>query len=148
VKKYVKKYVLVGVLVFSLVAFELFNYASTEYSFSTLIGDLQIFGISWSVLMAIAFCGSDFAGIARVFTDKMNKYETYMLLAVWLIASIINMTTTWWGVTSALVANGVPGNEVISHETLIMAVPSIIAFTVFAARISLIGSFSLMFPKT
>ena len=62
-----------GVLIISaLIAFEIFNYSSTEFAMSDLLGDLSFMGLRWSTILALAFCGIDFAGIARLFTPEQG----------------------------------------------------------------------------
>jgi hypothetical protein len=57
----------------ALVAFEIFNYSTTEFAMSDLLGDLRFAGLRWSTILALAFCGIDFAGIARLFTPEQGK---------------------------------------------------------------------------
>ena len=65
-----------GVLILSaLFAFEIFNYSTTEFAMYDLLGDLRFAGIRWSTILAIAFCGIDFAGIARAVGLKGLKIE-------------------------------------------------------------------------
>ena len=58
------------IIVAALLAFEIFNYSTTDFALSDLLGGLSFLGLSWSTILAIAFCGIDFAGIARLFTPS------------------------------------------------------------------------------
>src|SRR5688572_19323569 len=60
------------IIVAALFAFEIFNYSTTDYALADLLGDLSFFGVRWATILAIAFCGIDFAGIARLFTPEDN----------------------------------------------------------------------------
>ncbi|GAF95342.1 unnamed protein product, partial [marine sediment metagenome] len=40
----------------ALVAFEIFNYGTTEFALGDLLGDLGFAGIRWSTILALAFC--------------------------------------------------------------------------------------------
>ena len=48
----------------ALVAFEAFNYSTTDFALSDLLGVRSFLGFRWATLLSIAFCGIDFAGIA------------------------------------------------------------------------------------
>ena len=54
----------------ALLAFEAFNYSTTEFALSDLLGNLRFAGVRWATILSIAFCGIDFAGIARLFTPE------------------------------------------------------------------------------
>ena len=47
----------------ALLAFEIFNYSTTEFAMADLLGGLSFGGLRWSTILALAFCGIDFAGI-------------------------------------------------------------------------------------
>ena len=59
----------------ALIAFEIFNYSTTDHALRDLLGDLSFVGIPWATILALAFCGIDFAGIARLFTPEQGKDE-------------------------------------------------------------------------
>ena len=92
---------LFGVLILAaLLAFELFNYSTTDYALRDLLGNLQFAGIPWATILAIAFCGMDFAGIARLFTPEQGAdepKEVWYLFGAWLLAATMNAVLTWWG---------------------------------------------------
>jgi hypothetical protein len=63
-----------GALIFgALLAFELFNYSTTDFALADLLGDLRFFDIHWSTILALAFCGIDFAGVARLFVPMCES---------------------------------------------------------------------------
>ena len=64
-----------SIIIVALIAFEMFNYSTTEYALSDLLGGLSFFGIKWSTILAIAFCGIDFAGIARTDIEQQSKVK-------------------------------------------------------------------------
>ncbi|MGD8604763.1 MAG: hypothetical protein PVF49_09355, partial [Anaerolineales bacterium] len=67
---------LVGIMIVgALLAFELFNFSTTEYALTDLLGQLRFAGIKWATILALAFCGIDFAGIARLFTPERKSQE-------------------------------------------------------------------------
>ena len=54
----------------ALLAFELFNFSTTQFALRDIVGDLAFAGMRWATILAVAFCGIDFAGIARIFTPR------------------------------------------------------------------------------
>ena len=56
----------------ALLAFEVFNFTTTEFALKDVLGDLTFGGLRWATILAIAFCGIDFAGIARIFTSEQG----------------------------------------------------------------------------
>ena len=130
----------------ALLAFESFNYGTTEFALADLLGDLSFAGITWSTILALAFCGMDIAGIVRLFTSHRSEarsLETWYLVAAWLLAATMNAALTWWAVSLALIGHTGLGNEVLGRETLISSVPIFVALLVWLLRILIIGSFSM-----
>ena len=122
---------LFGVLIIgALLAFELFNYSTTEFALNDLLGGLRFAGIRWATILAIAFCGIDFAGIARLFTPQQGENgpkEIWYLFGAWLLAACMNAMLTWWAVALAIVNHESLGGTVISRDTLIQIVPIFVA---------------------
>ena len=140
-----------GAIIFSaLLAFEVFNYSTTEFALSDLLGELKFAGLRWATILSIAFCGIDFAGIARLFTPNEssghgpgNPNETWYLFGAWLLAATMNAMLTWWGVSLAVLGHETLGNSVVSRTTLIRVVPIFVALMVWLIRILIIGTFSM-----
>lgn len=135
-----------GILIIgALLAFELFNYSTTEYALNDLLGGLRFLGIRWATILAIAFCAIDFAGIARLFTPQQGKNEpkeVWYLLGAWLLAATMNAMLTWWGVALAIVNHQSLGSSVINSDSLIKIVPVFVAIMVWLIRVLIIGTFS------
>ncbi|GAP10031.1 hypothetical protein BECAL_01187 [Bellilinea caldifistulae] len=138
---------LFGLIIFSaLIAFEIFNYSTTDYALRDLLGDLRFAGIRWATILSIAFCGIDFAGIARLFTPEQGRdepKEVWYLLGAWLLAATMNAVLTWWGVSMAIASHTVSSTAVIDQETLMNIVPVFVALMVWVIRILIIGSLSI-----
>jgi hypothetical protein len=136
-----------GIIIFTaLVAFEVFNYSTTEFALSDLLGDLQFMGLRWATILAIAFCGVDFAGIARLFTPEEGQGESnevWYLFGAWLLAATMNAMLTWWGISTAILGNQALGSAVLSRETLVRVVPIFVAVMVWLMRVLIIGTFSV-----
>jgi hypothetical protein len=134
------------ILLVALIAFELFNYSTTEYALSDLLGDLEFLGIRWATILAVAFCGIDFAGIARLHTPEEGGgqvNETWYLFGAWLLAATMNAMLTWWGVSLALVDHASQGSAVVDNQTLLRVVPIFVAVLVWLIRVLIIGTYSL-----
>ena len=137
-----------GVMILgSLVAFEVFNYSTTQFALRDMLGDLTFGGFRWATILAIAFCGIDFAGIARIFTPQQGRdepAEVWYLFGAWLLAASFNAALTWWGVSVAIVNHtSAAGNSVVSNHTLITVVPAFVAVMVWLIRVLIIGTFSV-----
>jgi hypothetical protein len=134
------------IIIAALLAFEFFNYSTTEFALSDLMGDLQFLSLRWATILSIAFCAIDFAGIARLFTPQegaQEPNEVWYLFAAWLLAATMNAMLTWWGVSIAILNHQSLGNPVVSHATLLRIVPIFVAVMVWLIRILIIGTLSV-----
>ncbi len=137
-----------GILVTALLAFEVFNFGTTSYALRDMLGDLKFAGLSWASILAVAFCGIDFAGIARIFTPEQGRNEpaeVYYLFGAWLLAAAFNATLTWWGVSVAIINHNhnVVGSAIVGQETMTRIVPIFVAAMVWLIRVLIIGTFSV-----
>ena len=135
----------------ALIAFEIFNYTTTDHALTDLLGDLSFAGfIPWSTVLALAFCGIDFAGIARLFTPEQGASEpkeVWYLFGAWLLAATMNAILTWWGVSMAVVNHQVQSAAVVDQSTLTGVVPVFVAIMVWIIRILIIGALSLSLDR-
>ncbi len=95
-------------IIAALLAFEIFNFSSTAFALEDVLGDLHFMGVRWATILAIAFCGIDFAGVARLFTPEQGAdepAEVWYLFGAWLLAATMNAMLTWWGVSIAILNN-------------------------------------------
>ena len=131
----------------ALLAFEVFNFSTTQFALADVLGDLKFAGLRWATILSIAFCGIDFAGIARIFTPEQGAdepKEVYYLFGAWFLAAAFNASLTWWGVSVAIVNHSsMSGGAVISDASLTKIVPIFVAAMVLLIRVLIIGSFSL-----
>jgi len=135
-----------AIIITALLAFEIFNYSTTDFALGDLLGVLDFAGVRWATILAIAFCGIDFAGIARLFTPETGTdepTEIWYLFGAWLLAATMNAMLTWWGVSIALLQHQSLGNAVIARDTLLRAVPIFVAVMVWLIRVLIIGTFSV-----
>jgi len=136
-----------GILVSALLAFEMFNYSTTDFALTDLLGhDLKFAGMRWATILSIAFCGIDFAGIARLFTPEQGRdepAEVWYLFGAWLLAAAMNACLTWWGISVAVTNHTIQGSNIVSSATLTKAVPVFVAIMVWLIRVLIIGTFSM-----
>ena len=135
-------YILLG----ALLSFEIFNFGTTDFALQDLLGNLRFLGMRWATVLSIAFCGIDFAGIARLFTPEQGNdepAEVWYLFGAWLLAAAMNAMLTWWGVSVAMLQHPAVGSAVLAQATLMKAVPIFVAFMVWLTRVLIIGAFSI-----
>jgi hypothetical protein len=142
-----KRGMVFGILIVAaLFAFELFNYSTTDFALTDLLGELTFLGIRWATILSIAFCGIDFAGIARLFTPEQGAEEpaeVWYLFGAWMLAAVMNAMLTWWGVSIAILNHDTLGNAVVPRETLLKIVPIFVAIMVWLIRVLIIGTISM-----
>ena len=140
-----RKAVVAVILGIALIAFEIFNFDTTQYALSNLLGDIRFGGVMWATILAIAFCAIDFAGLVRIFTPQRGREEpraVWFLTGAWFLGTIANSIMTWWAVSLTLLSHDF-GNEVLSREVLLRYVPIFVAMLVWLTRILFIGAFSV-----
>ena len=144
---HVRRGFLFGILIVgALLAFEIFNYSTTDFALTDLLGDLKFLGVRWATILSIAFCGIDFAGIARLFTPEQGRdepMEVWYLFGAWMLAATMNAMLTWWGVSIALLNHQSLGTAVVDGVTLVKIVPIFVAVMVWLTRVLIIGTLSV-----
>ena len=137
---------IIGVILFvALIAFEIFNFDTTQFALESLLGNVTFLGLQWATILAVAFCAIDFAGLNRIFTPEgssKEQREVWFLMGAWLLGATLNAVMTWWAVSVTLLNNNL-GNEVLSRQQLLRYVPIFVAVLVWLTRILFIGSFSI-----
>ncbi len=134
-----------GILIIALGAFEIFNYSTTQFALVDVLGDLRFGGVRWAAILSVAFCGIDFAGIARLFTPSNGRAEpteTWYLFTAWLLAAGFNAILTWWGVSIAILGHSAAGSVLVGRSAFTTTVPIFIAGMVWLIRVLIIGTFS------
>ncbi|MBE2197785.1 MAG: hypothetical protein IAE79_04180 [Anaerolinea sp.] len=133
------------ILMVSLLAFEIFNFDTTQYALRNLLGDVNFLGLQWASILAIAFCSIDFAGLIRLFTPERGTdepREVWYLMGAWLLGATMNAIMTWWAVSLTLLNHDF-GNEVLTRTQLLQSVPIFVAVLVWLTRILFIGAFTV-----
>ena len=136
-----------GVIILcALLAFEVFNYSSTFFALSDILGNLAFGPVKWATMLAFAFCAIDFAGIARIFTPEQGRdepAEVWYLFAAWFLAAAFNASLTWWGVSVAILQHNAMGGMLLGASTMTKIVPIFVAAMVLLIRVLLINTFSI-----
>lgn len=136
-----------GILLLALFAFEIFNYSTTDFALTDMLGaSLRFLGIRWATILSLAFCGIDFAGIARLFTPEQGRNEpteAWYLFGAWLLAAAMNAILTWWGVAVAVRNHQELSALVVGANTITKIVPIFVALMVWLIRVLIIGTFSM-----
>ena len=135
-----------GIIFGALLAFEVFNYSSTSFALHDILGDLAFGPLKWSTILAFAFCGIDFAGIARIFTPEKGRdepAEVWYLFAAWFLAAAFNASLTWWGVSVAILKHNAEGGVLVGQDAMTRIVPVFVAAMVLLIRVLLINTFSI-----
>ncbi|MEW6402294.1 MAG: hypothetical protein AB1649_10870 [Chloroflexota bacterium] len=135
-----------AILITALLSFEAFNFGSTSFALLDILGDLKFAGVRWATILAIAFCGIDFAGIARIFTPEQGRdepAEVWYLFGAWLLAAGFNATLTWWGVSVAIMNHSAAGGALVGQTAMTKIVPILVAVMVWLIRVLIIGTFSV-----
>lgn len=145
VQSLLQKQLIVGmILAIALIAFEMFNFDTTQYALNNLLGDIRFLTVPWASILAVAFCAIDFAGLVRFFTpDKQeDAKEAWFLMGAWLLGATMNALMTWWAISLTLL-NHEFGNEVLSRSQLLQIVPIFVAVLVWLTRILFIGGLTM-----
>ena len=92
-----RKVIIAAILGVALIAFEIFNFDTTQFALQNLLGDIRFAGVMWASILAIAFCAIDFAGLVRIFTPQRGAEEprsVWFLTGAWFLGTIANSIMT------------------------------------------------------
>lgn len=134
--------VYMAMIVAALIAFEVFNFSSTDFALRDILGSQSSGGLNWSTILALAFCGMDFAGIARLLgpQEESEGQGGWYLLGAWVLAAAMNAGLTWWGVSVAVYNQPVEHALIINPMTFVTVVPVLVAVMIWVIRILIIGT--------
>jgi len=139
-----------AMIIAALIAFEVFNFSSTVFALRNILGSQAGGSLSWATILALAFCGMDFAGIARLLgvDEESNKPGGWYLLGAWVLAAAMNAGLTWWGISISVYNQPVDYALIINPMTFVTVVPVLVAMMVWVIRILIIGSLVTSFNQT
>ena len=134
------------ILLVAILSFEAFNFDTTRFALSSLLGSVAFMGVPWATILAVAFCGIDFAGLLHLFTpdsDRDAPAYVWFLFGAWLCGATINAVLTWYAVSLTILQVNA-GNAVLSQDALLTVFPIFVALLVWLTRILFIGALSIM----
>jgi hypothetical protein len=140
------------ILTIALFGFELFNFDTTRFALSHLMGGRRFLGLEWVAVLALAFGSLDFAGLVRVFTPekelRQESSEIWWLTGTWLIGATLNAMMTWYAMALLIAPLGVEiGATLFTHAQMLRYAPLFIALLVWLTRVSLISSVALALER-
>jgi hypothetical protein len=130
-------------IVFGLLAFDVFNFATTKTALESFMGTGKVLGIVVAQALAVAFCMVDLGGLTSLFTEEKGFDEpwwVWMFGAGWLLASAINAALTWWAILLGMPNVPAINNPLYTAEQLFTYVPVILAVAVWLIRLLLVGA--------
>jgi hypothetical protein len=116
------------ILTIALFGFELFNFDTTRFALSHLMGGRRFLGLEWVAVLALAFGSLDFAGLVRVFTPekelRQESSEIWWLTDTWLIGATLNAMMTWYAMALLIAPLGVEiGATLFTHAQMLRYAP-------------------------
>ncbi len=136
-----------AMIIAALFAFEAFNFSSTRFALGNILGGQSSGGISWAAILALAFCGMDFAGIARLLGPQEEREDRggWYLLGAWCCGRHERRAQLVGRELRGLPHGGV---RVIMTADLVTVVPVLVAVMVWVIRILIIGTLVTSFNQT
>jgi hypothetical protein len=138
------------IMVAALIAFEIFNFSTTDFALRDMLGSMGMGTLSWSTILSLAFCGMDFAGIASLLSNpqKESSRASWFVLGAWVVAATMNAGLTWWGVSVTLYNQPADSILVLDPLTYVTAIPVMVSLGVWIIRILIIAALIYAFnPK-
>lgn len=132
-----------AVIILALAAFEYFNFSTTNFALRDILGNQRSGMLEWPMILSMAFCGMDIAGIAKILAtpkeDVANR-DSWYLLGAWALAAAMNTGLTWWGISVAIYNQPANAVMIIDPMTYVKVVPVIVAVMVWVIRVLIIGT--------
>jgi hypothetical protein len=135
--------VIIGlVLALTLFGFELFNYETNRYALLDLLGTVDIWGLQWAAILAIAFGSIDLVGLIRLFMPEQGwdePKEFWLLVGAWFLGATMNTWLTWYAISLTMIRQPV-GGTILSRDAMLLYTPIMIALLLLLIRILFIGT--------
>ncbi len=128
-----------------LVAFEIFNYATTFLALQSLLGGLTAMGFNLTAWLAAAVCCLDVTGIIYLFLSpetQSNVKNNHRLFIAWILVTGMNAWLIWLGISQAISIRQAQTALVIDGGTLAHILPIFIVSLIWLIRILVIGAFA------
>jgi hypothetical protein len=126
-----------------LVAFEIFNYATTFLALRSLLGGLTVIGFNLTAWLAAAVCCLDVTGIIHLFLPpegQSNLKNNHNLFIAWILVTGLNAWLIWLGVSQAISIRQAQTGLVIDAGILAHILPIVLVSLIWLVRILVIGA--------
>jgi len=135
------------IMVAALIAFECFNFSTTDFALQGMFGEMGMGALRWSTILSLAFCGMDLAGITKLLSNPRSESgrASWYLLGAWVLAASMNAGLTWWGVSIAIYNQPADSMLVLDPITFVTAIPLLVSFGVWLICILIIGALVFSF---
>jgi len=133
----------VGIIVLALAALEIFNFNTTDFALRDILGNQGNGLLTWSMILSLALCGMDIAGIAKILAspkEESGNMSSWYLLGAWVLAAAMNAGLTWWGISVAIYNQPAHAVMIIDPMTYVTVVPVLVAVMVWVIRVLIIGT--------
>lgn len=131
------------ILIMGVLAFEVFNITTTASALESMVP------VGMGVVLAIAFCATDIAGLVRVITPvKTMKDEPAIvraLFAIWFMVAIINAFLTWFSLQIYFDVTEIRV-PIVMRELRDM-IPFVLAFVVFMIHFTVVYSLGVFLER-
>ena len=129
------------VIVMALTAFEIFNFSVTHFALRDMLGNYGTGILTWPLILALAFCAMDIAGIASILSASEDADRRgWYLLGAWVLAAAMNAGLTWWGISVAIYNQPAHDVLLVDPMTYVTLVPVLVAVMVWIIRVLIVGS--------
>ncbi len=132
-----------AVIILALAAFEFFNFSATDFALRDILGNQGSGLLTWSTILALAFCGMDIAGIAKILAspkEDTGERSGWYLLGAWVLAAAMNAGLTWWGISVAIYNQPAHAVMIMDPMTYVTVIPVLVAVMVWMIRVLIIGT--------
>jgi len=128
-------------IVLALAAFEIFNFSVTHFALRDMLGNYGTGMLTWPLILALAFCAMDIAGIASILSASEDADRSgWYLLGAWVLAAAMNAGLTWWGISVAIYNQPAHDVLLVDPMTYVTLVPVLVAVLVWVIRVLIVGS--------
>jgi len=129
------------VIMLALAAFEIFNFSVTHFALRDMLGDYGTGMLTWPLILSLAFCAMDIAGIASILSASQDTDRSgWYLLGAWVLAAAMNAGLTWWGISVAIYNQPAHDVLLVNPMTYVTLVPVLVAVMVWVIRVLIVGS--------
>jgi hypothetical protein len=119
------------------ISFELFNFSTTDFALRDILGNQGSGMLAWSMILSLAFCGMDIAGIAKILASPKGdtgNTSSWYLLGAWVLAAAIIASLTWWGISVAIYNQPAYAVMIIDRMAYVTVVPFLVVVMVWVIR--------------